>query len=85
MNIVSLRIIGGGSVLRGRGHDRWRGERVKSFIKMIRCKVLQSHNWTSAAEEGLKPTQEQLAKGVDGFLEYAKMYCKDCGGFSTMP
>lgn len=37
------------------------------------------HNWTCAAEQGIKPTPEQVNGGIDGFYDYAKMYCKQCG------
>ena len=40
---------------------------------------LINHKWTSAAEEGIEPTQEQIKKGLDGFLDYAAIYCKRCG------
>ncbi len=35
------------------------------------------HDWTCAIEEGQdKPTQAQIDAGVEGFYDYAKMYCK---------
>ena len=40
---------------------------------------LINHKWTSAAEEGIEPTKEHLQKGLDGFLDYAAIYCKRCG------
>lgn len=47
-------------------------------VKVFMCKIMQSHDWTSAAQEGVPPTPEQLAGGVVGFWDYAKMYCKRC-------
>lgn len=55
---------------------------LKKINKFIDCKILGLHNWTSAAEEGIKPTKEQLEYGTAGFFDYAKMYCKDCGHIS---
>lgn len=40
---------------------------------------LGSHQWTSAAEQNIKPTPEQLKNGKTGFLEYATVYCEHCG------
>jgi len=41
--------------------------------------LLGDHDWTSAAEEGIPPTKEQTLAGFpDGFIDYAKMYCKRC-------
>lgn len=37
------------------------------------------HDWTCAAEQGIKATNEQLADPFCGFWDYAKMYCKHCG------
>jgi hypothetical protein len=45
---------------------------------------MKSHNWTSAAEEGFPPTQDQLKNGISGFKDYAVMYCKDCGKESKL-
>lgn len=35
------------------------------------------HDWTCAAIEGIEPTAEQLL-GLEGFKDYAKMYCRKC-------
>jgi hypothetical protein len=46
------------------------------------CKLacwLSGHDWTCAAKEGTRATEEQLQRGVAGFVDYAKMYCKRCG------
>lgn len=34
------------------------------------------HDWTSAHEEGIPPTELQLSSGLSGFMDYSKMYCK---------
>ena len=47
-------------------------------MKKIKC-FFGMHDWTCAAEEGIKATPEQIANGVDGFFDYAKMFCKNCG------
>jgi len=52
---------------------------LKKIKVFFNCKVLGLHNWTCAADEGILATQEQLNSGLDGFWDYAKMYCKDCG------
>ena len=41
--------------------------------------MLKWHDWTCAASEGLPPTEAQLRGGVEGFWDYATMYCKRCG------
>ena len=40
---------------------------------------LHGHDWTSNAAKDIQPTQEQLDGGVDGFFDYAMMYCDTCG------
>ena len=54
-----------------------RGFIFKNPIKAIPC-LLMMHDWTCAAGEGIKPTQKQLDDGIDGFYDYATMYCKRC-------
>lgn len=51
----------------------------KWLLKIWHCKIWKWHQWTSAHQEGIKPTKEQLESGVFGFKKYAKMYCKRCG------
>lgn len=53
------------------------------YLKMIACFIM-GHEWTSANKEGKKPTPEQLAKGIEGFKEYSKMYCGRCGKESEL-
>jgi len=45
-------------------------------FKLIAC-LFGLHDWTNAALEGKKPTEEQL-KSFAGFKDYSKMYCKHC-------
>ena len=37
------------------------------------------HDWTSKAQQGIKPTEEELSRGLAGFDSYATMYCARCG------
>jgi len=46
-------------------------------VKKFKC-YFGFHEWTCAAEEGIKPTQKQLDDGIPGFHDYAKAYCKYC-------
>ena len=46
--------------------------------------AIGDHDWTSAVNEGLKPTQKQLDDKIIGFWDYAKMYCKRCGKISDL-
>jgi len=55
--------------------------KIKIFFK---CTIMKSHNWTSDAQEGFPPTKTQLAGGLNGFKDYATMYCKDCGKISKL-
>lgn len=40
---------------------------------------MYTHKWTSAFEEGVPIDKELIDKGIEGFNEYSKMYCKRCG------
>jgi GH25 family lysozyme M1 (1,4-beta-N-acetylmuramidase) len=57
-------------------------EGVKSMKKII-C-FLFGHKWTCKADKGIQPTKEQLDNGVNGFRDYAKMYCDNCGKESKL-
>lgn len=46
-------------------------------IKQKFCGFL-GHNWTSLAEQGIPPTKKQIEKGVEGFKQYAAIYCTKC-------
>ena len=57
---------------------------MRQFFSMLwHCKIWRFHKWTCAASEGVKPTKEQL-KSIEGFKEYATMYCKRCGHKSEL-
>jgi hypothetical protein len=47
-------------------------------MKRLFC-FIGTHDWTCAAGEGIKPTQKQIDDGLEGFYDYATMYCKTCG------
>ena len=46
--------------------------------RWILCHILQDHEWTCAASEGIPPTVKQLQGDIEGFYDYARMYCKHC-------
>lgn len=48
-----------------------------SVLQFFLC-LIGAHEWTCAAREGVKPTPAQLAGGMQGFRDYATMYCKHC-------
>lgn len=50
---------------------------IKKFFQWLSC-LTGDHDWTCAAEQGIKATPEQL-KDIDGFWDYATMYCNRCG------
>lgn len=65
--------------------NRGRIDVLKSWLERLwQCKIWRFHEWTCDAAEGIKPTPEQVAGGVDGFYDYAKMYCKRCGKVSDL-
>lgn len=37
------------------------------------------HRWTSSAMQDKTPTKEQINDGIEGFYDYATMYCERCG------
>lgn len=51
---------------------------MKRFLRALLCSI-GHHAWTTAAEQGIKPTIEQLSNPFVGFWEYAAMFCKHCG------
>ena len=53
----------------------------KLFLK-INC-LLGFHEWTCNAEQNIKPTKEQL-KSIEGFRDYAVMYCVYCKKISKL-
>ena len=56
---------------------------VKRLMRRLLC-LIGEHDWTCAAEEGIKPTPLQLRLGVEGFRDYGKMYCKHCKKLSNL-
>lgn len=42
------------------------------------CKLMKWHDWTCAAEQGIKPTEKQLKSGIAGFEDYATSWCSRC-------
>ena len=58
---------------------------VRSFFYQLwNCRIWKFHKWTCNHEQGIKPTKEQLENGIEGFYDYAKMYCKICGTESNL-
>jgi len=55
--------------------------KIKIFVQ---CKLFGLHDWTCAREQGIPATQDQISGGVQGFTNYAKLYCKDCGTISRL-
>lgn len=45
--------------------------------------LLGHHEWTCAANKGIKATNDQLGSW-QGFKDYVKMYCKHCGKESKL-
>ena len=54
------------------------------LAKVYHCYLWRWHDWTCDAAEGIPATPEQLATGIEGFYDYAKMYCKRCGKVSDL-
>ena len=58
---------------RSKGKGLWR-----RVCRRVEC-WMGLHHWTCAAQLGIPATKEQLAGGVAGFYDYARMFCEDCG------
>ncbi len=53
---------------------------ITTGLKWLKCHVLQDHNWTCKAEQGIAPDGEKIRTDTTNyFWEYARGYCKDCG------
>lgn len=52
---------------------------IKFIQRLFNCYLFKWHDWTCAAAENIPPTEAQLKGGVEGFWDYATMYCKRCG------
>jgi hypothetical protein len=50
---------------------------VKKIMGTIRC-LLGGHEYTCRAGEDIAPTDKQLQDGLQGFKDYAMMYCSRC-------
>lgn len=48
------------------------------FIRLFLCHILGDHQWTSKADQGIKPSREEL-ESSQGFWKYARVYCSRCG------
>lgn len=48
--------------------------------KLWWCKLWKWHNWTSKAQQEIIPTDLT----IDGFCDYATMYCDRCGHISEL-
>jgi len=58
---------------------------MKQFLsKLWHCYIWRFHDWTSLAQQGVKPTEGQVKDIEAGFKEYAKMYCNRCGHESEL-
>jgi hypothetical protein len=58
---------------------------ILTIIKIAwTCGIFGLHDWTCAAAKGIKPTKEHLGAGVEGFKDYARMYCQKCGTKSKL-
>lgn len=63
----------------------WQTDVVRSFFSRLwNCRIWKFHKWTCNHEQGIPPTKEQLENGIEGFYDYAKMYCKICGTESKL-
>lgn len=57
---------------------------LKNISNYISCKVFNLHDWTSSALKDIPPNKNQLDSGLEGFSDYAKMYCDRCGKESKL-
>ncbi len=55
-----------------------------AISNFIQCKIYGLHKWTCKAEEGIKPTNEEIYGGMEGFKSYSQMYCKKCNKISDL-
>lgn len=53
---------------------------MAKFWTWLRCHVLQDHDWTCRAEQGIPPDPAKVKANPMGyFWEYAQGYCSRCG------
>lgn len=50
---------------------------IRKILRRIQCFFI-GHEYTCDAAKGIAATEEQLQAGVDGFFDYATMYCDRC-------
>ena len=55
----------------------------KFLLRLWWCKIWKWHKWTSAVQQGILATPEQLST-IEGFWNYAAMYCDRCGHISEL-
>ncbi len=47
--------------------------------RWFQCHIMDSHEWTCDAQEGIKPDHRKLKLDfINYFEEYTRMYCKHC-------
>ncbi len=58
----------------------------RKFIYWVGCHILNDHDWTCRAKEGLGVEEQDKPQETDSdddiqakFLHYARMYCRQCG------
>lgn len=54
---------------------------MKKLWRQFLC-FIGDHEWICKAEQGIKPTKEELHDPLVGFKIYSQMYCKHCGKVS---
>lgn len=55
----------------------------KFFIKLIACKILGLHSWTSSSLRG-ESIKQPIVNLEEELREYARMYCEHCGHESEL-
>ena len=70
---------GGGQGDGGAGLKAFMAKTLELLKVIWVCRIWGMHTWTCAAEQGKPPTPEQVAGGIKGFWDYARMYCARCG------
>ncbi len=56
---------------------------MKNLWVEVQC-LIMGHDWTSEAIKGIPPTKKQTDDQMNGFWDYAKMYCDRCGAISRL-
>ena len=92
LNIQAKMMMKGNALKSARAQAKVLGSRAQHFIRIAKawlvkvwqCYLWKNHDWTCNAMESIPATPEQLAGGLDGFYDYAKMYCKRCKTVSKL-